>query len=171
VCGVKLDHPFYYSDDSSLFIAGIDLISAAALTIGTRDKCVFSELNADVFPEFPTVVSPAPTADRTEAVPLTEDSVCADVPSTASDSLVVRHRELCVTTASSTSFNDDVRDCAAAAEVSEDVDDCQCRINDDCISDSIDCSLSDLTAGVEPRCSDSFDVAASDCSRAVVGVN
>jgi len=184
VCSVKLDHPFYYSDDSSLFIAGIDLISAAALTIRTRDRCVFSELNADVSPEFPTVLSPASTADRTEAVPVTNDSVRGDVPSTASDSLVVRHRELCVTTApstsfsddvrdgaaTSTSFSDDVRDCAAAAEVSEDVDDCQCRIVDDCVSDSVDCSLADLTVDVEPCRSDSFDVAVSDCGRAVVDV-
>ena len=121
-------------------------------------------------PEFSSVVSPASTADRTEAVPLTEDSVRADVPSTASDSLVDRHRELCATTAPSTSFPNDVRDCAAA-EVSEDVDDCQCGIIDDCVSDSVDCSLSDLTVDVEPCCSDSFDVAVSDCSRAVVDVD
>ena len=122
-------------------------------------------------PEFPTVESTAPTADRTEAVPVTDDSVRADVSSTASDSLVVRHRELCATTAPSTSFSNDVRDCAAAAEVSEDVDDCQCRVIDDCVSDSIDCALSDLTVGVEPRCSDSFDVAVSDCGGAVVDVD
>ena len=100
MCGIKLDHPFYYSDDSSLFIAGIDLISAAALTIRTRHKCVFSELNADVFSELPTVTSPASTA-------VTDDSVCADVSSTASDDLVVQRRELRVTTAPSTSFPDD----------------------------------------------------------------
>ena len=91
VCGIKLDHPYYYSDDSSLFIAGIDVISAAALTIRTRDKCVFSELNADVSSESPTAVSPAVTADRTEAVPVNDDSACADVSSTAFDGLVVQH--------------------------------------------------------------------------------
>ena len=78
-----------------------------------------------------------------------------------------------MTTASSTSFSDDVRDCAAAAEISEDVDDCQCRIIDDCVSDfnSVDCLLSDLPVDVEPCYSDNFDVAIADCSRAVVDVD
>ena len=119
VCGIKLDHPFYYSDDSSLFIAGIDLISAAALTIRTRDKCVFSELSVDVSSEVPTVTSP----DSTAVVPVTDGSVHDGVSSTASNGLVVQRGELCVTTAPSSP--DDVRDCAAAAaEVSVDVGDC-----------------------------------------------
>jgi len=72
VCNLVLQHPFYYYDGNTTFLMGYDLISAAALTIDSESRCVWSkhtlrchtsqdlantfvkpiiEVNADPFPE------------------------------------------------------------------------------------------------------------------------
>ena len=43
VCSLVLQHPFYYYDDNTTFLMGYDLISAAALTIDSESRCVWSK--------------------------------------------------------------------------------------------------------------------------------
>jgi len=42
VCNLVLQHPFYYYDGNTTFLMGYDLISAAALTIDSESRCVWS---------------------------------------------------------------------------------------------------------------------------------
>ena len=43
VCSLILQHPFYYYDGNTTFLMGYDLISAAALTIDSESRCVWSK--------------------------------------------------------------------------------------------------------------------------------
>ena len=43
VCSLVLQHPFYYYDGNTTFLMGYDLISAAALTIDSESRCVWSK--------------------------------------------------------------------------------------------------------------------------------
>jgi len=43
VCNLVLQHPFYYYDGNTTFLMGYDLISAAALTIDSESRCVWSK--------------------------------------------------------------------------------------------------------------------------------
>jgi len=42
VCNLVMQHPFYYYDGNITFLMGYDLISAAALTIDSESRCVWS---------------------------------------------------------------------------------------------------------------------------------
>jgi len=41
VCGVTLEHPFFYYEDNPTFLMGIDLLTRAALTIDCESRCVW----------------------------------------------------------------------------------------------------------------------------------
>ena len=43
VCNLVMQHPFYYYDGNTTFLMGYDLISAAALTIDSESRCVWSK--------------------------------------------------------------------------------------------------------------------------------
>ena len=44
ICGLVLEHPFYFYDNNPTFLMGFDLmISAAALTIDSANRCVWSQ--------------------------------------------------------------------------------------------------------------------------------
>jgi len=41
VCGLTLEHPFFYYEDNPTFLMGIDLLTRAALTIDCESRCVW----------------------------------------------------------------------------------------------------------------------------------
>jgi len=41
VCGLTLEHPFFYYEDNPTFLMGIDLLTTAALTIDCESRCVW----------------------------------------------------------------------------------------------------------------------------------
>jgi len=43
VCGLTLEHPFFYYEDNPTFLMGIDLLTRAALTIDCESLCVWSK--------------------------------------------------------------------------------------------------------------------------------
>jgi len=43
VCGLTLEHPFFYYEDNPTFLMGIDLLTRAALTIDCESRCVWSK--------------------------------------------------------------------------------------------------------------------------------
>jgi len=43
VCGLTLEHPFFYYEDNPTFLMGIDLLTRAALTIDCESRCVRSK--------------------------------------------------------------------------------------------------------------------------------
>jgi len=43
VCGLTLEHPFFYYKDNPTFLMGIDLLTRAALTIDCESRCVWSK--------------------------------------------------------------------------------------------------------------------------------
>jgi len=43
VCGLMLEHPFFYYDDNPILLMGIDLFTRAALTIDCESRCVWSK--------------------------------------------------------------------------------------------------------------------------------
>jgi len=50
VCGLTLEHPFFYYENNPTFLMGIDLLARAALTIDCESRCVWSKhtLRCDV---------------------------------------------------------------------------------------------------------------------------
>jgi len=42
VCGLTLEHPFFYYENNLTFLMGIDLLTRAALTIDCESRCVWS---------------------------------------------------------------------------------------------------------------------------------
>jgi len=43
VCGLTLEHPFFYYEDNPTFLMGIDLLTRAAMTIDCESRCVWSK--------------------------------------------------------------------------------------------------------------------------------
>ena len=43
ICGLVLEHSFYFYDNNPTFLMGFDLISAAALVIDSANRCVWSQ--------------------------------------------------------------------------------------------------------------------------------
>ena len=43
VCGLTLEHPFFYYEDNPTFLMGIDLLTRAAMMIDCESRCVWSK--------------------------------------------------------------------------------------------------------------------------------
>jgi len=43
VCGLTLEHPFFYYEDNPTFLMGIDLLTRAAMTTDCESRCVWSK--------------------------------------------------------------------------------------------------------------------------------
>jgi len=53
VCGLTLEHPFFYYEGNPTFLMGIDLLTRAALTIDCELRCAWSKhmLGCDFYPD------------------------------------------------------------------------------------------------------------------------